>query len=72
MGPYSEEFARSMVVLMAKCRLAKRREGGRAGELRARLLKEFVMQVNKAELRETLTAGQQSYVDDLITDFSFQ
>jgi hypothetical protein len=60
-----------MVVLMVKCRLVKRKEGGRSGELRARLLREFVIQVSNSELQNTLTPSQRAYVDEMITEFSF-
>jgi hypothetical protein len=70
-APYSPMFARSMIALMAQCGLSKMREGGRHGELRALLLKDFVADVREMQFDEPLSEGQRTYLADLSSDFYY-
>lgn len=67
-APYTPQFARRMVALTARCGLTKLREGGRQGELRTRLLQEFVQAVRGMHFDVPLTAAQQTYLSSLAAD----
>eukprot|EP00892_Ulva_mutabilis_P007330 jgi/Ulvmu1/496/UM001_0504.1 len=64
-GPYSEQFARSMLALMAACSVQRKREVGRLAEARARLLHAFARHVSSMPCVPSMSAGERDLLASL-------
>lgn len=64
-GPFSEEFAQTMLALMAACAVHRKREVGRLAEARARLLHGFARHVSAMPFAQGMSPAERELLANL-------